>query len=103
MIHPQLWPEDVDYAGKKVVVIGTGATAVTLVPALADSGAGHVTMLQRSPTYILSLPAVDKIARGLRRVLPERASLLRHAVEERRRRHRASTSSASGGRPSCAG
>ncbi len=74
VIHPQLWPEDVDYAGRKVVVIGSGATAVTLVPALADSGAGHVTMLQRSPTYILSLPAVDKIARGLRRVLPERAS-----------------------------
>ncbi|WP_248579391.1 NAD(P)/FAD-dependent oxidoreductase [Nocardioides sp. InS609-2] len=74
VIHPQLWPEDIDYAGKKVVVIGSGATAVTLVPALADSGAAHVTMLQRSPTYILSLPAIDKIARGLRRVLPEKAS-----------------------------
>ena len=52
IIHPQHWPEDLDYAGKKIVVIGSGATAVTLIPALANSGAGHVTMLQRSPTYI---------------------------------------------------
>ena len=58
-MHPQHWPEDLDYAGKRVVVIGSGATAVTLVPALARSGAAHVTMLQRSPTYILSLPARD--------------------------------------------
>ena len=72
VIHPQHWPEDLDYAGKKVVVIGSGATAVTLVPALADSGAGHVTMLQRSPTYILSLPAEDKVALKLRKVLPEK-------------------------------
>ena len=71
VVHPQHWPEDLDHAGRKVVVIGSGATAVTLVPALADSGAGHVTMLQRSPTYVLSLPAVDRIAAGLRRVLPE--------------------------------
>jgi monooxygenase len=50
IVHPQHWPEDLDYAGKRVVVIGSGATAVTLIPALVDSGAGHVTMLQRSPT-----------------------------------------------------
>ncbi|MDI3313193.1 MAG: NAD(P)/FAD-dependent oxidoreductase [Mycobacterium sp.] len=56
IIHPQHWPEDLDYAGKEIVVIGSGATAVTLVPALADSGAGRVTMLQRSPTYIVSQP-----------------------------------------------
>ncbi len=74
VVHPQLWPEDLDYAGKRVVVIGSGATAVTLVPALAGSGAAHVTMLQRSPTYIMSLPAVDRVARGLRRVLPDKAS-----------------------------
>ena len=72
VIHPQHWPEDLDHAGKRVVVIGCGATAVTLVPALAESGAGHVTMLQRSPTYILSLPAEDKVAQRLRKVLPEK-------------------------------
>ena len=59
-IHPQQWPEDIDYSGKKVVVIGSGATAVTLVPAMARDAA-HVTMLQRSPSYIFSLPALDKI------------------------------------------
>ncbi len=56
IVHPQHWPEDLDYAGKKIVVIGSGATAVTLIPALIDSGAGHVTMLQRSPTYIAPQP-----------------------------------------------
>ena len=71
LIHPQHWPEDLDYAGKRVVVIGSGATAVTLVPAMAEQAA-HVTMLQRSPSYILSLPNTDPIARGLARVLPER-------------------------------
>ncbi len=71
IVHPQKWTDDVDYAGKRVVVIGSGATAVTLVPALAMSAA-HVTMLQRSPTYILSLPGEDAIANGLRRVLPSR-------------------------------
>ena len=71
-MHPQFWPEDLDYAGKRVVVIGSGATAVTLVPALARSGAGHVTMLQRSPTYILSMPDEDPIANALRRRLGER-------------------------------
>ena len=70
IIHPQHWPEDLDYSGKKVVVIGSGATAVTLVPAMAPTAA-HVTMLQRSPTYIVSLPAVDKIAAAMRKFLPE--------------------------------
>jgi monooxygenase len=69
VIHPQHWPEDYDYAGKRVVVIGSGATAVTLVPAMAQT-AGHVTMLQRSPTYIMVLPGEDPIANAIRRVLP---------------------------------
>jgi cation diffusion facilitator CzcD-associated flavoprotein CzcO len=73
IVHPQHWPEDLDYAGKRVVVIGSGATAVTLVPAMAGAGAGHVTMLQRSPTYILSLPGRDPLATRLRR-LPTRVS-----------------------------
>lgn len=68
-IHPQHWPEDLDYAGKKVVVIGSGATAVTLVPSMAGT-AGHVTMLQRSPSYVFSLPAIDKISGFLGRFLP---------------------------------
>jgi cation diffusion facilitator CzcD-associated flavoprotein CzcO len=71
-VHPQHWPADLDYSGKRVVVIGSGATAVTLVPAMAEKAA-HVTMLQRSPTYIASLPAEDPIANGLRRFLPEKA------------------------------
>ena len=69
VIHPQAWPEDLDYAGKRVVIIGSGATAVTLLPAMARTAA-HVTMLQRSPTYVISLPEKDVIANGLRRVLP---------------------------------
>ncbi len=69
LIHPQHWPEDLDYSGSRVVVIGSGATAVTLVPAMADK-ATHVTMLQRSPTYLISLPAVDAIANLLRGLLP---------------------------------
>ncbi|MEX2194381.1 MAG: NAD(P)/FAD-dependent oxidoreductase [Thermoleophilaceae bacterium] len=73
IVHPQHWPEDLDYAGKRVVVIGSGATAVTLVPAMAEAAA-HVTMLQRSPSYIVSLPAEDPIAGFFRRVLPTRAS-----------------------------
>ncbi|HET7484000.1 MAG TPA: NAD(P)/FAD-dependent oxidoreductase [Solirubrobacterales bacterium] len=72
IVHPQHWPEDLDYAGKRVVVIGSGATAVTLVPAMAGEAA-QVTMLQRSPTYIASLPAEDPLAGALRRVLPDRA------------------------------
>jgi monooxygenase len=73
IVHPQHWDEDVDYAGKRVVVIGSGATAVTLVPSMADSAA-HVTMLQRSPTYIVSLPAEDPVAKLLRRFLPAKVS-----------------------------
>jgi monooxygenase len=73
IIHPQHWPDDLDYAGKRVIVIGSGATAVTLVPELAKRAA-HVTMLQRSPTYIMSRPARDPIADWLRAKLsPDRA------------------------------
>jgi monooxygenase len=71
--HAQRWPEDLDYEGKRVVVIGSGATAMTIVPALADK-AQHVTMLQRSPTYVISLPSEDPIANFLRRHLPEGAA-----------------------------
>ncbi|KAA1420935.1 NAD(P)/FAD-dependent oxidoreductase [Nocardioides humilatus] len=70
-IHPQHWPEDLDYAGKKVVVIGSGATAVTLVPSMAGT-AEHVTMLQRSPSYVFSVPGTDKISQVLEKVLPDR-------------------------------
>jgi cation diffusion facilitator CzcD-associated flavoprotein CzcO len=70
VVHPQHWPEDLDYDGKRVVVVGSGATAVTLVPAMAERAA-HVTMLQRSPTYVVSMPAKDPIATRLRRWLPE--------------------------------
>ncbi|HET9076107.1 MAG TPA: NAD(P)/FAD-dependent oxidoreductase [Acidimicrobiales bacterium] len=73
VVHPQRWPEDLDYAGKRVVVIGSGATAVTLVPSMASS-AGHVTMLQRSPTYIASLPGVDPLAALFNRYLPARVA-----------------------------
>lgn len=73
LVHPQHWPEDLDWAGKRVVVIGSGATAVTLVPALAETAA-HVTMLQRSPTYIMNLPDEDPIAKGLQRVLPAKVA-----------------------------
>ena len=69
LVHPQQWPEDLDYAGKRVVVIGSGATAVTLIPSMAED-AEHVTMLQRSPSYVMPLPAKDPIANGLRRLLP---------------------------------
>ena len=68
IVHPQHWPEDLDYAGKKVVVIGSGATAVTLIPSMADT-AGHVTMLQRTPSYILPVPRKDAIANRLRKIL----------------------------------
>jgi len=71
VVHPQQWSDEIDYAGKRVVVIGSGATAVTLVPALAKAAA-HVTMLQRSPSYIVSLPCEDPIARVLRRRLGSR-------------------------------
>ncbi|MFM8376489.1 MAG: flavin-containing monooxygenase [Phenylobacterium sp.] len=71
VVHPQAWPADLDYAGKRVVVIGSGATAVTLVPEMART-AGHVTMLQRSPTYIVGRPGEDAQALKLRRLLPEK-------------------------------
>ncbi|HNG34448.1 MAG TPA: NAD(P)/FAD-dependent oxidoreductase [Blastocatellia bacterium] len=69
IIHPQQWPKD--YAGKRVVIIGSGATAVTLVPSMAET-AKHVTMVQRSPTYMVALPGSDAVANGLRRVFPEK-------------------------------
>ena len=75
VVHPQHWPQDLDYAGKRVLIIGSGATAVTLVPAMAKTAA-HVTMLQRSPTYIISIPAEDAIANWLRRVLPPRGRIV---------------------------
>lgn len=71
IVHPQKWTDDIDYAGKRVVIIGSGATAVTLVPAMAKSAA-HVTMLQRSPTYVVALPDEDPIANFLRRHLPSK-------------------------------
>lgn len=73
MVHPQHWPRDLDYAGKNVVVIGSGATAVTLVPAMSATAA-HVTMLQRSPTYVVARPAQDAIANRLKRRLPLRVA-----------------------------
>ncbi|MDQ3573054.1 MAG: NAD(P)/FAD-dependent oxidoreductase [Actinomycetota bacterium] len=69
VVHPQHWPEDLDYEGKRVVVIGSGATAVTLVPAMAEDAA-HVTMLQRSPTWIVSMPGEDPFAKAIRRFVP---------------------------------
>jgi monooxygenase len=71
VIHPQHWPGDLDYAGKRVVVIGSGATAITLIPSLVERAA-HVTMVQRSPSYILALPGRDAIGRALQRVLPRK-------------------------------
>jgi monooxygenase len=70
-VHPQAWPEDLDYAGKRVVVIGSGATAITLIPAMAET-AGHVTMLQRSPSYVASLPGSNPLAGVLHAVLRKR-------------------------------
>ncbi|MFO0688321.1 MAG: NAD(P)/FAD-dependent oxidoreductase [Myxococcota bacterium] len=71
IVHPQFWPEDLDYSGRRVAVIGSGATAITLVPSMAKTAA-HVTMIQRSPSWIFSMPAIDGIALFLRRLLPER-------------------------------
>ncbi len=73
VVHPQHWPENLDYRGKKVVVIGSGATAITLVPSMAST-AGHVTMLQRSPTYVMSVPKVDPVTTRLQRFLPEKVA-----------------------------
>ena len=81
VVHPQHWPEDLDYAGKRIVVIGSGATAVTLIPALANSGAGHVTMLQRSPTYIGALPLVDPIAVQANKWLPAKLAHIVNRVK----------------------
>src|SRR5882757_2056926 len=80
IVHPQKWPDDLDYAGKRVVVIGSGATAMTLVPEMAKT-AGHVTMLQRSPTYVVARPAEDALANKLRRNLP--AKLAYHMIRWR--------------------
>jgi len=71
VLHPQFWPEDLDYSGKRVLVIGSGATAVTIVPSMADKAA-HVTMLQRTPTWMFSHPARDGLANFLRKILPEK-------------------------------
>ena len=71
VVHPQQWPEALDYAGKRVVIIGSGATAMTLVPAMAKS-AEKVTMLQRSPTYVVSMPAVDPLAKIINALLPQK-------------------------------
>ena len=96
IVHPQFWPDDLDVAGKRIVVIGSGATAVTMVPALAARGAAHVTMLQRSPTYIVAAAARDARAATWRRRLPARVAdaairwknivygILVHAVARRR-------------------
>src|SRR6185369_4851209 len=73
IVHPQKWPNDLDYTGKRIVVIGSGATAITLVPALAEHAA-HVTMLQRSPSYIVKRPTQDTLANLFRRCLPDRAA-----------------------------
>ena len=73
-VHPQHWPDNLDYKGKKVVIVGSGATAITLVPAMANSGAGHITMLQRSPTYIASIPSVDVVYDKMRKLLPEKVA-----------------------------
>ena len=72
VVHPQHWPETLDYTGKRVVVIGSGATAISMIPTLAEK-AGHVTMLQRSPTYILSTPRIHPVVQAIRKVLPARA------------------------------
>jgi len=71
VIHPQLWPQDLDYTGKRVIVIGSGATAVTIVPAMADK-VSHITMLQRSPTYIIGFPEKDVISNTLGKFLPQK-------------------------------
>lgn len=76
VVHPQFWPEDLDYTGKRVVVIGSGATAISLIPALSEKAA-HVTMLQRSPTYMMSMPRIDPMVDFIRKILPRKLS---HAV-----------------------
>ena len=73
LVHPQNWPDNLDYKGKKILVIGSGATAITLVPSMAED-ASHITMLQRSPSYVFTRPSVDKIAQFFKRILPLRAA-----------------------------
>lgn len=73
IVHPQQWPEKLDYAGKKVVIIGSGATAMTLLPAMSRD-VEHIVMLQRSPTYVVSMPDTDRIANILRKILPEKTA-----------------------------
>src|SRR6188472_1192545 len=80
IVHPQFWPEDLDYAGKRVVIIGSGATAVTMLPAMA-ADAAHVTMLQRSPSYVVPIPSEDLIANTLRKLL---GSGRAHAITRRK-------------------
>lgn len=86
LIHPQRWPKDFDYSGKRVVIVGSGATAVTLVPAMTHD-AQHVTMLQRSPGYVISRPRVDRVGNFIRAVLPRkagyRAMRWKHRLEQR--------------------
>jgi monooxygenase len=76
IVHPQHWPEDLDYSGKRVVVIGSGATAVTLIPAMAsgEGAAAHVTMLQRSPSYVMTIPSRDPIANAIRKQFGDEAA-----------------------------
>ena len=104
VVHPQFWPGDLDYSGKRVVVIGSGATAVTLVPALlaGEAGAEHVTMLQRSATWVSAVPGRDRLADRVRSVLPAR---LAHGSSARRTSpsRRRSTSTATAGRGPRAG
>ena len=80
IVHPQKWPEGLDYAGRNVVIIGSGATAVTLAPAMAETAA-HVTLLQRTPSYVMSLPSQDGLANVLKRMLPEERA---HALIRRK-------------------
>lgn len=80
VVHPQFWPETLDYSGKRVVVIGSGATAISLIPALAHQ-AGHVTMLQRSPTYMMSIARIDPLVQAIRKALPR--SISHHVVRFR--------------------
>ena len=86
IVHPQKWTDDIDYAGKRVVVIGSGATAVTLVPAMAETAA-HVTMLQRSPTYMVARPARTRSPTGCAAACRIKLAYWADALEERAARH----------------
>jgi cation diffusion facilitator CzcD-associated flavoprotein CzcO len=80
VVHPQFWPQDLDYRNKRVVVIGSGATAMTLVPAMAKDVA-KITMLQRSPTYVISRPSVDPFAKRMRRIWPKKIAYALTRIE----------------------